>query len=106
MGVSWNFYFLTNLERFVLTDNDKFYGRTLVQHLGVLLFRHIFDFAHPCKERKYADRAYNWHSAGSLGWPFPMLKCKYIFQIKYTEAFYQFYQTALENCYGLKLPKC
>jgi len=23
---------------------------------------------------------------GSLGWPFPMLKYKYIFQIKYTEA--------------------
>jgi len=29
---------------------------------------------------------YDWHSAGSLGWPFPMLKYKYIFQIKYTEA--------------------
>jgi len=30
---------------------------------------------------------YNWHSAGSLGWPFPMLvKYKYIFQIKYTKA--------------------
>ena len=29
---------------------------------------------------------YNWHSAGSLGWPFPMLKYKYIFEIKYTEA--------------------
>jgi len=30
---------------------------------------------------------YNWHSAGSLGcWPFPTLKCKYIFQTKYTEA--------------------
>ena len=29
---------------------------------------------------------YNWHSAGSLGWPFPMLKSKYIFQIKYTDA--------------------
>ena len=29
----------------------------------------------------------NWHSAGSLGWPFPMLKYKYIFQTKkYTEA--------------------
>ena len=26
----------------------------------------------------------NWHSAGSLGWPFPMLKCKYICQIKNT----------------------
>jgi len=29
---------------------------------------------------------YNWHSAGSLGWHFPTLKYKYIFQIKYTEA--------------------
>jgi len=31
-------------------------------------------------------RRYNWHSAGFLGWPFPMLKYLYIFQIKYTEA--------------------
>ena len=29
---------------------------------------------------------YNWHRASSLWWPFPMLKSKYIFQIKYTEA--------------------
>ena len=29
---------------------------------------------------------HNWHSAGSLGWPFPMMKYRYIFQIKYTEA--------------------
>jgi len=28
---------------------------------------------------------YNWHSAGSLSWPFPTLNYKYIFQIKYTE---------------------
>jgi len=27
---------------------------------------------------------YNWHSAVSLGWPFPMLKYKY--QVKYTAA--------------------
>ena len=31
-------------------------------------------------------RRYNWLSAGSLGWPFPMLKYKYIFRMKYTEA--------------------
>jgi len=31
-------------------------------------------------------RRCNWHSAGSLGWPFQMLKYKYIFQIKYAEA--------------------
>ena len=30
-------------------------------------------------------RRYNWHSAGSLGWPLPVLKYQYIFQIKYTE---------------------
>jgi len=29
---------------------------------------------------------YNWLSAGSLGWPFPVLKYKYIVQIRYTEA--------------------
>ena len=46
---------------------------------------------------------YNLHSAGSLGWPFPVLKYEYIFQIKYTK---QLYQTALGNCYGLKLAKC
>jgi len=40
----------------------------------------------------------------SLGWPFPLLKYKYIFQIKYTVAI--LCQTALGNCYGLKLPKC
>jgi len=31
---------------------------------------------------------YNWHSAGFLGWPFPVLKYKYSFQIKYTEAIF------------------
>ena len=29
---------------------------------------------------------YNRHSAGSLGWPFPVLKYKYISRTKYTEA--------------------
>jgi len=28
------------------------------------------------------NRERQWNSAGSLGWPFPMLKYKYIFQIK------------------------
>jgi len=46
---------------------------------------------------------YNWYSAGSLGWPFPMLKQKYIFQIKYIEAILS---NSTRNCYGLKLPKC
>ena len=39
-----------------------------------------------------AQCRYNWHSAGSPGRPFPMLKYYYIFQTKYTK---QFYQTAL-----------
>ena len=29
---------------------------------------------------------YNWHSASSIGWPFPMLTYKYVFQIKYMQA--------------------
>ena len=29
---------------------------------------------------------YNWHSVGSLGWPFPVLKYKFLSEIKYTEA--------------------
>jgi len=29
---------------------------------------------------------YSWHGARSPGWPFPMLKYKYIFQIEYTAA--------------------
>ena len=29
---------------------------------------------------------YNWHSAGSLGWPFPMLKYTQTFHIKYMKA--------------------
>ena len=29
---------------------------------------------------------YDWHSADSLGWPFPVIKYTYIFHIKYTEA--------------------
>jgi len=42
-------------------------------------------------------------SPGSLGWPFPMLEYNYIFSKYYIRK--QFYQTALENCYGLKLRK-
>jgi len=40
---------------------------------------------------------YSWHSAGSLGRPFPMLKYN---------IFEAILETALGNCYGLKLPKC
>jgi len=39
---------------------------------------------------------------GSPGWPFPMLNIN-IFEKKIRK---QFYQTALGNCYRLKLPKC
>ena len=34
----------------------------------------------------YSVPRYSWHSACSLGWPFPMLRYKCIFQVKYTEA--------------------
>jgi len=47
---------------------------------------------------------YNWHSAGFLGWPFQMLKYKIYFFNKINGS--TFYQTALENCYGLKIAKC
>ena len=45
-------------------------------------------FSHLCARRAWGTKMcrYNWHSAGSPGWPFPMLNKKYIFQIKYTEA--------------------
>jgi len=48
-------------------------------------------YSHPefgMRQRKQGMKVcrYNWHSAGSLGWPFPTLKYKYIFRIKYTEA--------------------
>jgi len=47
----------------------------------------LFPFSsHSQRERKCAECRYNWHSAGSLGRPLPMLTCKYIFQLKYTEA--------------------
>ena len=39
-----------------------------------------------CQIRTTKVCRYNWHSAGSLGRPFPMLKYKHIFQIKYTDA--------------------
>ena len=44
---------------------------------------------------------HNRHSAGSLRWPFSMLKYSYIFFEQNTRK--QFCQTALGNCYGLKL---
>jgi len=58
------------------------------------------------RKENYRGRVcrYNWHSAGSRVWPFPMLKYKYIFRTKNIPK--QFYQTALGNCYGLKLPNC
>jgi len=43
------------------------------------------------------------HSAGSSGRPLPMLKYKYICQIKYAEAMLS---NSTRKCYGLKLAKC
>ena len=52
---------------------------------------------HTYRKRKCADTV-GTVLVPCMGWLFPMLKYKYIFRIKYTEA--------LGNCYGLKLPKC
>jgi len=58
-------------------------------------FMHLFDDEAPPssfarrQHRNESVPMYNWHSAGSLGWPFAMpgAKYKYIFQsLKYTEA--------------------
>ena len=50
-----------------------------------------FDFQTPTKYAYEPQGTkvcrYSWHSAGSLGWPFPLLKYQYIFSIKHTEAF-------------------
>ena len=46
-------------------------------------------------------RRYNWHSAGSLGWPFPMLiYINIFFQIKYTETVLLH---STRKCYDLNL---
>ena len=57
----------------------------------------LFDRTPTCDDKQVQNRGiygmkvcrYNWHSAGSLGWPFTMLKYKYISQIKHTEAINQ-----------------
>jgi len=59
----------------------------------------------PSRPARYAisPGPHNWHTDGCLGLPFPVLKCKYIFFTWNIRR--QFYETALGNCYGLKLPK-
>ena len=42
-------------------------------------------FSRGCAYRERVCR-YNWHTAGSLRWPFPMLEYECVFRIKYTEA--------------------
>ena len=53
-------------------------------------------------KRKCAD---NWHSAGSLGWPFPTLKykCSLFFKQNIRN---RFHRTACGKSCGLKLPNC
>jgi len=46
---------------------------------------------------------YNWHSAGSLGWPFPCKNIDIFFKRNIQK---QFYRTALGNWHGRKLAKC
>jgi len=49
---------------------------------------------------------YSRHSAGSLGRPFPMLKYKYISEIKYTEAIFLSDSARKTVTDFLKLPNC
>ena len=51
------------------------------------------------RERKCADTI----GTVLVPWPFPMLKCKYIFQIKYTEAILS---NSTRKLPKLRLPKC
>jgi len=70
-----NFSVKTN----VLNFKIKFSGH-------IFKFGKIHDFSDFLKFIKSRFSIYDWHSAGSLGWPFPMLQYKYVFQTKYTEA--------------------
>ena len=49
---------------------------------------------------------YNLHSAGSLGWSFPMPKYAYVLLFFKWNTQKQFYQTALGKCYVSKSPTC
>ena len=71
--------------------------------LGDMVPGNAIKLTHGASEETKACR-YSWHSAGSLGWPFPAMKYKYIF-FKYNTR-KQFYQPALRNCHGLNLPQC
>jgi len=54
--------------------------------LGDMVPGNAIKLTHGASEETKACR-YSWHTAGSLGWPFPAMKYKYIFfQIQYTEA--------------------
>jgi len=48
-------------------------------NVGLLLYLHLVAL-------HIVEGVQEWHSAGSLGSPFPMLKYKYIFQIKHAAA--------------------
>jgi len=62
---------------------------------------HFVALADPYRKRKCAD------TIGTVPvpmcWPFPMLKCKYIFEIKYRAAIIKQHS---ENWYGLKSTEC
>jgi len=63
--------------------------RGLRARVALLIFEHFYSRSESgCVDTPQGTKVcrYNWHSAGSIGWPFPMLKYKYIFQIKHTQA--------------------
>jgi len=75
---------------------NKAYGKPFCLYVSLFpsLSVYIHLYSHPVFSYfsahvfQYGSKVcrYNWHSAGFLGWPFPMLKYKYTFHIKYTEA--------------------
>ena len=71
--------FVRNSDQCMLDGCDNCSATLFDSPLWFLLWsRYRYRYTKACR--------YNWDSAGSLGWPIPMLKCKYIFRIEYTEA--------------------
>jgi len=71
-----------------------------------LMKRRCFSVQHVNNMTGIESALTQWHSAGSLGWPFRLLKDKYSFHIKYTETIFIKQNSELGIFYGFKLPKC
>jgi len=81
---------VVNCSKLLHTFRKKFFPQVRAavayRHVGLIFSRTSRSITFSsCFMGKEGCR-YNWHSAVFLGWPFPVIKYKYIFQIKYTEA--------------------